>query len=87
MPSINGIGAERQHAIAAAVEKQQPFAATTERPRGSTMRLSSLNAPTSLPSLSKARSAPYPLPFVPDALVTRRGIVATLCFRVRPPQR
>jgi hypothetical protein len=43
------IGTERQHAIAAAVEKQQPFA-RIDGETGSAMRLSSLNAPRDLPS-------------------------------------
>jgi len=87
MPSINSIGAERQHAIAAAVEKQQPFAPID----GETARVDDAaviaERTDGFASLSKARSAPYPLPFVPDALVTKRGIVATLRSRVRHRRR
>jgi hypothetical protein len=51
---------------------------STARPRGSTMRSSSINIPRRVPSNSKLSSAPKPSPFVPDALVTSSGIAAVL---------
>src|SRR4029077_7110216 len=43
-------------------------------PRGSDIRASSLNGPTSSPSPPNASSLPYPAPFAPEALVARRTI-------------
>ena len=51
---------------------------STARPRGSTMRSSSIKVPRKLPSNSKASSAPNPFPLAPDALVTRRNIATVL---------
>ena len=45
--------------------------------RGSTIRSSSLKLPSGLPSRSKAKSFPYPLPIALAALVTSRGKTTT----------
>jgi hypothetical protein len=56
---------------------------STARPRGSAMRSSSTKVPRSVPSNSKASSAPNPSPFASEALVTKSCIATTLVYPKR----